>query len=131
MARGNYTPDEIKRMSDLDVAFLSHYQNLVEEQRQKFWTDALGVIWHRDEFLNKSVEGPQVKMIKDSMFVPLSLVIEPNLMDRIRENFGLTKEGRKRAPHIAGGEYVPKTGESIQTMEHLTKEDFKKMFGGR
>lgn len=130
MARGNYTPDQIKRMSDLDIAYLSHYQNLVEEQRQKFWTDALGIIWHRDEFM-KNTEGPQVKTVKDSMFIPLSVVIEPNLMERIRENFGLTKEGRRQAPHIAGGEYIPESGDAIQSMEHLSKEDFKKMFGGR
>lgn len=130
MARGNYTPDEIKRMSDIDIAYISHYQNLVEEQRQKFWTDALGIIWNKAD-LNTNNDRPTVKVAKDTMFVPLSLVIEPNLMERIRENFGLTKEGKKRAPHVGGGEYIPGANENIQSVENLSKEEFKRMFGGR
>lgn len=130
MARGNYTPDEIKRMSDLDIAFLSHYQNLVESERQKFWTDALGIIWNRKDLLNNRANSG-VKVHKDTMYIPLSTIIDGQLLERIREGFGLTKEGNKPTPHIGGGEYIPSAGENIQSMEHFSKEDFKKMFGGR
>ena len=128
MARGNYTPDEIKRMSDLDLAFISHYQNLVEQERQKFWTDALGIIWDKGDFLKKS-EGPKVKIQNDTMFIPLSLVIKPDLMDSIKENFGLSKDGKKKKPHIGGGDYNPKANEVIHSMDDISKDEFKRMFG--
>jgi hypothetical protein len=131
MARGNYTPDEIKKMSELDLAYISHYQNLVVEEQQKFFTDALGIIWHREDFLNKSVNQPQAKQHRNTVFMPLSQVIKPDVINTIRELFGLTEEGKTKAPHIGGGEYAPKKGEQIQSMDHFSKEDFKKMFGGR
>lgn len=129
MARGNYTPSEIKRMSDLDLAFISHYQNLVEQQRQKFWTDALGIIWDREDF-NKKSEGPKIKIQNDTMFIPLSLVIKPDLMDSIKENFGLTKEGSSKAPFVGGGDYSPKSNEVINSMDEMSREEFKQMMGG-
>lgn len=127
MARGNYTPDEIRRMSDLDIAFLAHYQNLVEEEKQKFFTDALGIIWHRDDFLKSGEAKP--KMVQDKVFLPLSQIIKPEILEGVRKLFGLTDDGKEKAPHVGGGEYIPKKGEQIQSMEHLSKEEFKRMMG--
>lgn len=115
-------------MSDLDIAFISHYQNLVEQQRQKFWTDALGVIWEREDFVKKA--DPKVKIQNDTMFIPLSMVIKPDLVDNIKENFGLTKEGSKKKAHVGGGDYNPKSNEVISSMDDMSKDEFKRMFGG-
>lgn len=130
MVRGGYTPDEVKKMSETDILFINHYQELLETEQQKFWTDALGVVWEADEFNKpKSVVTSTGK--PDRIFIPLTMAVNPDIVNTIKENLGLTKDGKKTQTFVGGGDYVPKEGEQIVSMGDISKDDFKKMMGVR
>ena len=131
MVRGGYTPDEISKMSALDLLFINHYQELLETERQKFWTDTLGVIWEAEEFNKPQVVNNTNTGKPDRIFIPLSMAVNPEIITTIKENLGLTKDGKKARTFVGGGDYVPKDGEQITSMGDLSKDDFKKMMGVR
>lgn len=136
MAKGNYTPDQIKDMSDLDILFLHHYQAAVESENQKFITDVLGVLWDAEEFKQPEVaEGGEAEGSRypDKLFIPLSMAVNPELVNSVKETMGFAKDGKKtsKAPFIGGGEHIPKKGEVYKSMGELSKEDFKKLIGAR
>ena len=64
------------------------------------------------------------------LFIPLLQGIRPEIIDTVRENMGLTKEGKKKSSVIGGGEYIPKANEEVVPMSDISKEDFKKMMSG-
>jgi len=132
MARGGYTPEEIRNMTELEIQFLSHYQVLLETDHQKFWTDCLGVIWEADEFNKpKPVESQSDNVRPNRLFIPLLQGINPDILTVVKENFGLSKEGKKRQAFVGGGDYIPKAGENIVSMASLSKDEFKKKMGVR
>ena len=119
-------------MSELDVQFLNHYQVKLEQEHQKFWTDCLGVVWEADEF-TKPKPVSSAAGTPDRLFVPLLQGINPDVIELVKENFGLTKEGKQKSKqnYVAGGEYSPQKGEEIISMGTLSKEEFKKKMGIR
>jgi len=91
----------------------------------------LGVIWEAEEFNKPQVVNNTNTGKPDRIFIPLSMAVNPEIITTIKENLGLTKDGKKARTFVGGGDYVPKDGEQITSMGDLSKGDFKKMMGVR
>jgi hypothetical protein len=129
MARGGYTFNEIREMNSLEVLYLYHYQELSLKEQQGFLTNTLGVVWDKSIFTEQVTTSTDSKPVNE-IFIPLSLAINPNVMEFVKAQFGMGPSGKGgKTPMIAGGEYSPKANEVISSMAELSKEDFLKMMG--
>lgn len=137
MARGPYTFEEMRNMTSKEVLFLYHYQELALKEKQQYLSNVLGVVWERDTLLRQmgsgsSSDGTPSEPLKE-LFIPLSVAIAPNVMDFVKEQFGLSggsvSGGVEKNPYIGGGEYIPKKGEVIRSMASLSKDEFMQLLG--
>ena len=137
MARGGYTPDDIRKMDELEILFIFHHQELAIYEQQDFLTNVLGVVWDKNNLV-ESLKETKTKTRKalEKIFIPLSLAINPDVMDFVQAQFGLggkagkvSSDGVIGNPFIAGGEYMPKPGDVIMSMDHMSKEDFMSLIG--
>ena len=135
MARGGYTPDDIRKMTYEEILFIHHYQNRTDEERQNFLNTVLGVVWSAEEFIEKpqpaGARPPVDTGPPDKMFIPLSMAINPELVQRVKESLGLAKGGNAGKSVIGGGDYMPKENEVIHSMADMSKAEFKRMMGSR
>lgn len=139
MARGGYTFEQIKQMTTLEILYLYHYQELAIKEQQQYLTNILGVIWNRDTLMQQMApsmaSGSTTAEPLKELFIPLSVAIAPNVMDFVKEQFGLTAgknpETIEAKPYIAGGDYQPKKNEVIKSMASLSKEEFLTLLGRR
>ena len=130
MARGGYTFNEIREMDPLEVLYLYHYQELSLKEQQGFLTNALGVVWDKSIFTEQVATTGTESKPTNEIFIPLSLAINPNVMEFVKAQFGMGPSGKGgKTPMIAGGEYSPKANEVITSMAELSKEDFLKLLG--
>lgn len=133
MARGHYTFAQMREMTDIEIMFLYHYQELAIKEQQQYLTSILGVVWDKATLMKQmtpSSEG-DAKQSSDELFIPLSLAVNPEVLDFVKSQFGLAKGGSdaNKAPYIGGGDYVPKKNEVIRSMSELSKEEFMKLLG--
>ena len=106
-------------------------------EQQNFLTSILGVVWDKNSLSESMAESKtKTKMVLDKLFIPLSLAINPDVMDFVQTQFGMggkagkvSNDGVIGNPFIAGGEYMPKAGEKIMSMDNMTKEDFMSLLG--
>lgn len=137
MARGGYTPDEIRKMDELEIMFIFHHQEMAIYEQQNFLTSILGVVWDKNSLVESMAESKtKTKRVLDKLFIPLSLAINPDVMDFVQTQFGMggkagkvSNDGVIANPFIAGGEYMPKPGEKVMSMDNMTKEDFMSLLG--
>lgn len=121
MARGGYTPEQIRSMSNVDLNFISHYQMKNEELFFEKLAIYLGVLWNIDEMAQAE---KSVQPSKDKILIPLAAGINPNILKYIK------KEAKdKKTPYIGGGEYVPKEGETVKSVEEMDADTFLGMIG--
>ena len=128
MARGGYTFDQIKQMSNIELWFLHHYQELVKKEQQEFIVDSLGIVWDKSSFKDKLDTG---KKQIEKLFIPLSVAINPDLLTYVKKQFNIADSSQKsKGPaYIGGGEYMPKTNEVVNSLGDLSKDDFMQMIG--
>lgn len=137
MARGGYTPDEIRKMDELEIMFIFHHQEMAIYEQQNFLTSILGVVWDKNSLIESMAESKnKTKRALDKLFIPLALAINPDVMDFVQTQFGMggkagkvSNDGVIGNPFIAGGEYMPKAGETIMSMDNMNKEDFMSLLG--
>ena len=85
--------------------------------------DQLGVVWDLDR-LREAKEKNNASKGGDKpskMFIPLSVAIRPEILEKIEENLG-----PKKSTLIAGGDYVPHKNEEIKPLAEMSPADFKK-----
>lgn len=127
MARGGYTFEDIQKMDAIKIQFLYHYQNLVQTEWMEFITNSLGLIWDRKTFTERIVDTSKKSI--DKLFIPLSLAINPDLLDYVRDQFKVGKHHGHQNSVIGGGEYVPRPNEIVTPMSELSKEEFLALLG--
>ena len=121
MARGGYTFKEIAEMSEEEVQFLDHYQKKVEEGRWEYLNSMLGVEWDLEHYSKPAATGVGESR---KMFIPLSVAINPKIMEHVKE------EAKKyKNIFIGGGEFKPEKNVEIRSSGELSKEDFFKLIG--
>lgn len=125
MARGGYTPSDIREMDNDEVLFLYHYQNRAEDRRFEKLGSYLGVLWDLEEVANPSQSSADQST---KLFFPLSTVIKPELMDFVKKKANSITTTVHNSI-IGGGDYVKGANEKIIPMSTLSKEDFLKMIG--
>ena len=126
MARGNYTFEEIRKMSDIELLFLQHYQELIKKEQEEFFISSLGIVWDKKSFEEK-LEKDNKPIEK--LFIPLSVAVNPDILDYVKKQFNVSKIGKSTM--IGGGEYMPRPGEEIISMGELSKDEFMKLIGRR
>lgn len=124
MARGGYTFSDIKAMDPTEVNYLWHYQNYVEKQRFNELASMLGVLWDLDDFKASSTkEASADEPASNKMFIPLSIVINPKIMEMIQKKSGTDSQ-------IGGSDFKPpEENAKVIPMADLSKEDFLRMLG--
>lgn len=127
MARGGYSFDDIEKMSNLDVNFLYYYQELAEQKRWDNLSAILGTNWDLDAIRKNatSSEGNDGPPASD-LFVPLSLIINPEFDTYLRQRAGVS-EKKSNVPYVGGGEYTPDENTEIISFADLSKEDLDKL----
>lgn len=134
MARGGYTITQINQMTEEEIFFLYHYQNL---DRKNFIDDIatiLGVLWTPSTYLehkDKKEEdiGDILKKVTDKkVIVPLSVAINPKILDFVKKQ-GIDSEAGRFAGTVAQGDYNTNKGEKVVSLASLPKEEFKKIMG--
>lgn len=122
-------------MSSLELMYLYHYQELAIKEQQQYLTNILGVIWDKKTLLTQSTpDSTEEAAPVNELFIPLSLAINPDVLDFVRGQFGLSKGGKpikddNKNAYIGGGEYNLKTNEVVHSMADLSKDDFMMMLG--
>lgn len=124
MARGNYTPSQMREMSDTEVYFVSHYQLLNERKKAESLGKMLGVIWDIDE-TKDNVSKKSDNVNSNRIVFPLAMVINPKIVEIVKKQ----KNSDETSKWIADGSYVPKSNEKVVSMGDLSKDEFYKMIG--
>ena len=130
MARGGYTFEQMQQMDIVEILFLHHYQELNKNMYEEFITQALGVVWDKKDIIEKPNSQKDSKIDRDKLFIPLSVAINPEIMDFVKKQFNV--QGKSKGPaYVGGGTYMPKPNEVISPMDDLSKEEFLKLLGRR
>lgn len=125
MARGNYTFDQVRRMSNEELMFLEYWQAKVEKEKTDYIERMIGVSWDLKAF-KESIDSTTSSSGNGQLFIPLSLAVNPELytyLEKQSENEGSS------STWVGGGEYKPQSGESIKSVSEIPKDDFLKMIG--
>lgn len=105
-----------------------HYTAYWLAKKESDWFERLGHLlgteWSREQ-VERLVNPKQGATVPDKMFLPLSLAINPDLTEWLKQIF---KVGQGQ--HIGGGEYVPGAGESVEELGDLSKDEWMKWIGG-
>ena len=114
------------------LMFAYHWYQKIDNDQWDRLGHQLGTMWSRSELLRMSAAEPGAREDSDRVFVPLSLVINPDLVD------GLLKKAKKNPNQstVAGeaaslpsgdglntGMSLP-AGEEVVNMANLPKEEF-------
>lgn len=121
LARGHYTPNEIREFNTDELMFAYHYQNLAEDRFFDRLSYLLGVYYNVDD-LKAMTKGDKAGKQSGRLFFPLTSVIRPELMDQLRQQYS-------SSTIIGQGDYSVGPGEKIVSMGELSKEDFLKLIG--
>jgi hypothetical protein len=134
MARGGYTPEQVRGMSQDEIYFIYYYQNKVEEGKVSSLAEMLGVMFDFDKqtFSSQADSDKNDTMTlsaNNKLYVPLSFIIQPEFAKKVSE---LSKEkANKKSVYIGGGEYRAKDNENIVSMSELSKDEFLALIGRR
>jgi len=129
MARGGYTVSDINSMSEEEIAFIYHYQDLAIEKQHSYLASILGVVWTRDDVTPAVGKGSSVP--PDKILVPLSMAINPNVVSYVSSVFGIGGTEKKETSSSSVEGYTPSSNEKIVSTEGMGKEEFMKLIGKR
>ena len=107
---------------------LLHYTAYWLAKREADWFEKLGNLlgttWTREQ-VEKLVSTKKSAVIPGSVFLPLSLAVNPDLTDWLKQMFRVGQ-----GQQIGGGEYVPGAGEEVQELGDLPKDEWMQWIGG-
>ncbi len=124
MARGNYTPSQIKEMSEEEIYFIDHYQSEHEKGVTDTLGKMLGVIWDIEETKDNASKNSD-DFNSDRIVFPLAMTINPKIIDIVKKQ----KTSKETSKWIADGSYIPQANEKVMSMGDISKEEFYKMIG--
>jgi hypothetical protein len=107
-------------MESEEILFIHYHQDLLEQQRFKSLFKALGVLWQKSDLDTKGDVSET-----DEVFIPLSMVINPKVLDLVKSN-----RKSKDQPRLLGdGSAIDPELGPVMSMGDLPKEDFFRMIG--
>jgi hypothetical protein len=125
MARGGYTPKQIREMDDDELSFVYHYMLANEERMFQRLLSALGITWDLEEIKASTQATKSTGSGKAAkLYVPLAVGVNPEMYEWVKKQAG----GGQNAL-IGGGEYVPKAGEVVKPMSEMGKDEFMNLLG--
>jgi len=128
MARGGYTFSDIRQMSQNEIEFISYHQERVELDFIDKLSVILGVTWDLEAYARaKKAINPNEK--QKTLVIPLSAAINMKILDYVDKQAGTSGVVGTKAPYIGGGEYQPKEGEVIASVESMDKDTFLGLIG--
>lgn len=130
LAKTGWTLEYINRLPETHLLFAYHHLRKADEETWDRLGSHLGTLWDREALvaLQRQVAGDGDA--SDTIFVPLSLVVNPELPDALL--------GKNAAPSASPGEPVPRPssgdglhtemampeGDEVVNMGDLPKEEF-------
>jgi len=122
MARGGYTPSDLREFSPEELMFVYHYQNVNENRMFDRFSYLLGITWDVEDLKRMKTEDSRAAK-SGKLFFPLASVIRPELVEHLR------KTHSSNSGVVGQGEYKKQPGEVIVPMSTLSKEEFLRMIG--
>ena len=101
------------------LRFTAHWLQKREGDAVDLLTRMLGTVWKRED-VAKMMDGKSSP--PDEVFLPLSLAINAELGEQLREMFRVGK-----GAFIGGGEYLPQVGEQVVELGDMPIEQFKRL----
>ena len=124
-ARGGYTLEQISHMDYAEILYIHYHQDLVEQQRYQQLFKALGVLWNKED-LARPIDPDMPE--SDDVFVPLSMVINPKILDIVKADKGSRKKGES-VKMLSDGTPIDGTLGPVKSMGDLSKEEFFRLIG--
>lgn len=100
--------------------YIHYHQELVEQQRFKSLFKALGVLWQKSE-----LEVTDDIKETDDVFIPLSMVINPKILDVVKAN----QKTKTKTRVMGDGTPIDTTLGPVKSMGDLSKEEFYRLIG--
>jgi hypothetical protein len=127
LAATNRPWSEISQLNSVQLSFLYFWVKKFQMEQEHKMGRILGTRWTVREIRQagkKNNPGQGSKTYKDDeeINIPLSLAINPELLEGLVTLVGGAKVG--------GGEYTPQAGEEVVELSSLSKEDFQKVING-
>lgn len=133
MARGGYTPFEIREMEGEDLLFLDYYQSQLERERMKDLAYILGCRWTAEDLVRMSDSADKKSdepFTSDALFIPLALAVNPELSEYLAKKGKSVNNPNAAQAHIGGGSASVEKNSVVKSFGQLSKEDFLNMVGG-
>lgn len=112
-------------MDYTEILYIHYHQDLVEQQRYSQLFKALGVLWSKED-LSKPVNPDMPE--SDEVFVPLSMVINPKILDIVKSDKGSRRKG-EAVKMLSDGTPIDESLGIVKSMGDLTKEEFFRLIG--
>lgn len=109
---------ELSRNEPL-LRYTAHWLQKRESDTVDLAMRMLGVVWSREAVAKMADEKSAPP---DEVFLPLSLAINPELSEQLREMFRVGK-----GAFIGGGEYLPQPGEQVVNLGDVPIDHFKRL----
>jgi hypothetical protein len=109
---------ELSRNEPL-LRFTAHWLQKRDAELTDLVMKLLGTTWSRED-VTRMAENKSAP--PDNVFLPLSLAVNAELGEQLREMFRVGK-----GAFIGGGEYMPQPGEQVVQLGDLPVDDFKQL----
>jgi hypothetical protein len=124
VARGGYTLKQVSEMEPEEILYIHYHQDLMDQNRFKSLFKAMGVLWNKSD-LDAVKDKNAEEIDSDEIFIPLSMVINPKVLDLVKSN-----RKAKDSPKLLGdGSAIPVELGEVRSMSDLPKEEFYRMIG--
>jgi len=111
-------------MDYTEILYIHYHQDLVEQQRYSQLFKALGVLWNKEDLSKPS--SPDLPE-SDEVFIPLSMVINPKVLDIVKSDKSSKKGGN--VTMLSDGTPIDQSLGPVKSMGDLSKEEFFRLIG--
>jgi len=100
----------------------------MEQARYQQLFKALGVLWSKEDLAKPTKRDPNAPE-PDEVFIPLSMVINPKVLDIVRSDKSSNRKEGEGVKVLSDGTPIDKSLGPVKSMSDLTKDEFFNLIG--
>ncbi len=113
-------------MDYAEILYIHYHQDLMEQARYNQLFKALGVLWSKEDLSRKAdPDAPD----SDEVFIPLSMVINPKVLDIVRSDKSANRKQGDPVKVLSDGTPIDASLGPVRSMGDLSKEEFFRLIG--